>query len=228
MKIAYKIITPLLAVGAVAMGFLLKLFYFTIGGVSDELSSIVAIASQFGVKTQYEFSAFEIIQMLLGAEGASEKGAEEFLKIAEPIIPHLIAFVVFLILALGMFLAVGVVSTIVKDRKKVIWMSVAGLVLCFICIVIGRLAFDKIIGGEIPLTDIVGMFSESQWAQLAAAVVTVKSATLSAGFFAVFGMYLLVIFWTIITNMLISTPIQHTRKHRRKKPLRRPSAMFRK
>ena len=228
MKIAYKIITPLLAVGAVAMGFLLKLFYFTIGGVSDELSSIVAIASQFGVKTQYEFSAFEIIQMLLGAESASEKGAEEFLKIAEPIIPHLIAFVVFLILALGMFLAVGVVSTIVKDRKKVIWMSVAGLVLCFICIVIGRLAFDKIIGGEIPLTDIVGMFSESQWAQLAAAVVTVKSATLSAGFFAVFGMYLLVIFWTIITNMLISTPIQHTRKHRRKKPLRRPSAMFRK
>lgn len=227
MKIAYKIITPLLAVGAVAMGFLLKLFYFTIGGVSDELSSIVAIASQFGVKTQYEFSAFEIIQMLLGAESASEKGAEEFLKIAEPIIPHLIAFVVFLILALGMFLAVGVVSTIVKDRKKVIWMSVAGLVLCFICIVIGRLAFDKIIGGEIPLTDIVGMFSESQWAQLAAAVVTVKSATLSAGFFAVFGMYLLVIFWTIITNMLISTPIQHTRKHRRKKPLRRPSAMFR-
>lgn len=227
MKIAYKIITPLLAVGAVAMGFLLKLFYFTIGGVSDELSSIVAIASQFGVKTQYEFSAFEIIQMLLGAESASEKGAEEFLKIAEPIIPHLIAFVVFLILALGMFLAVGIVSAIVKDRKKVIWMSVAGLVLCFICIVIGRLAFDKIIGGEIPLTDIVGMFSESQWAQLAAAVVTVKSATLSAGFFAVFGMYLLVIFWTIITNMLISTPIQHTRKHRRKKPLRRPSAMFR-
>ncbi len=226
MKIAYKIITPILALGSIAMGLLLKLFYFEIGGISDEISSIVTLISQFGVATKYEFSAFEIIQLLLGATPA-EEGAADFLTIAEPILPLLIAFVVFFVLSLVMTLAVGVVSIIVKDRKKVIWMSVAGLVLSFVCIVISRFAFDKIIGGEINLTDLVGMVSESTWAQIAAAVVSVKTATLSAGFFAVFGMYLLVIFWTIFTNMLISTPIQTTKKHRRKKPLRRPSAMFR-
>lgn len=227
MKIAYKIITPILALGSIAMGLLLKLFYFTIGGISDEISSIFTLISQFGVQTQYEFSAIEIIQMLLGVNPSAEEEAVDFLAIAEPIIPHIIAFIVFFVLTLIMFLAVGIVSAVTKNRNKVIWMSVGGLALCLICIIISRLAFNKIIGGEINLTDIVGAFSDNAWAQLAAAVVTVKTATLSAGFFAVFGMYLLVIFWTIFTNMLISTPIQVTKKHRRKKPLRRPSAMFR-
>ena len=53
MKIAYRIITPILALGAVAMGLLLKLFYFVVGGATEEISSIVALAQQFGVKTVY-------------------------------------------------------------------------------------------------------------------------------------------------------------------------------
>ena len=234
MKIAYRIITPLLAIGAVVMGFFLKLFYFAIGGITDEITSIVTLAEQFGVKTKYEFSAIEIIQMLMGADlsgaGAATEGATEeaasFLTIAEPIIPHLIAFVVFFIIALGLFLATGVVAAIKDNRKTVMIMSAAGLVICFICIVIGRFAFDKIIGGEINLTDLVGMFSDSTWAQLLAAVVTIKTATLSAGFYAVFGMYILVILWTVLANMLIKTPIIIERKHRRKKPLPKVSAIF--
>ena len=236
MKLAYRIITPILAVGAVVMGLMLKLFYFAIGGITEEIGSIVTLAAQFGVKTNYEFSAIEIIQMLLGtdlsgagagaaAEGATEEAAS-FLTIAEPIIPHLIAFVVFFIVALGLFIATGVMAAIKDNRKPVMIMSVSGLVICFICIVIGRLAFDKIIGGEINLTDVVGMFSESSWTQILAAAVTIKTATLSAGFYAVFGMYILVIFWTVLANMLIKTPIQVEKKHRRKKPLPRPSAIF--
>ena len=230
MKIAYRIITPLLAIGAVVMGLMLKLFYFAIGGLTDDISSIVTLAEQFGVQTKYEFSAIEIIEMLMKADlsGAAE-GAEEaasFLAIAEPIIPHLIAFVVFFVIALGLFLATGVVAAIKDNRKPVMIMSVSGLVITFICIVISRLAFDKIIGGEINLSDIVGMFSESSWTQLLAAVVTVKTATLSAGFYAVFGMYILVILWTVLANMLIKTPIQIEKKHRRRKPLPRPSAIF--
>lgn len=231
MKLAYRIITPIFAVGAVVMGLLLKLFYFAIGGLTDEIGSIVQLAAQFGVKTNYEFSAIEIIQMLLGADlsGKAAEGAEEaasFLTIAEPIIPHLIAFVIFFIVALGLFLATGVMAAIKDNRKPVMIMSVAGLVICFICIVIGRFAFDKIIGGEINLTDVVGMFSESSWTQILAAAVTIKTATLSAGFYAVFGMYILVIFWTVFANMLIKTPIQVEKKHRRKKPLPRASAIF--
>ena len=230
MKIAYRIITPILAVGAVVMGLMLKLFYFAIGGLTDEISSIVTLAEQFGVQTKYEFSAIEIIEMLMKTDlsGAAESTEEaaSFLTIAEPIIPHLIAFVVFFIIAIALFLATGVVAAIKDNRKPVMIMSVSGLVICFVCIIISKLAFDKLIGGEIDLSDIVGMFSDSTWTQLLAAVVTIKTATLSAGFYAVFGMYILVIFWTVLANMLIKTPIQIEKKHRRKKPLPRPSAIF--
>ncbi len=234
MKIAYRIITPLLAVGAVVMGFLLKLFYFAIGGVTEEISSIVTLASQFGVATKYEFSAFEIIKLLLTTDlsgtAATETTAETagFLTIIEPVLPHIIAFIVFFVLTIALFLALGVVAAATGKRKTVMLMSAGGLVLCFICIIISRLAFDKIIGGEIPLSDLVGMFSDSTWMKLLTAVVTVSSATLSAGFYAVFGMYILVIFWTVLTNMLINTPIEIKRKHRRKKPIKRLSAVFRK
>ena len=227
MKLAYRIITPIFAIGAVVMGLMLKLFYFALGGATDEITSIVTLAQQLGAQTVYEYSAVEIIQMLMGADLSGAEAAQKgFMTIAEPIIPHLIAFVVFFVIALLVFLAVGVLAAIKDNRKTVMFTSVAGLVICFICIVIGRFAFDKIIGGEINLTDIVGMFSDSSWAQLLAAVVTIKTATLSAGFYAVFGMYILVIFWTVLANMLIKTPIQIEKKHRRKKPLPRPSAIF--
>lgn len=231
MKIAYRIITPILAVGAIVMGLILKLFYFAIGGLTDEITSIMTLAEQFGVQTIYEFSAIEIIEMLTKTDlsGAATEGSEEavsFLTMAEPIIPHLIAFVVFFIIALLIFLAVGVLAAIKDNRKTVMFTSIAGFVVCFICIIISKLAFDKIIGGEINLSDLVGIFSESTWAQLLAAVVTIKTATLSAGFYAVFGMYILIILWTVLANMLIKTPIQFEKKHRRKKPLPRPSAVF--
>lgn len=229
MKIAYRIVTPILALGAVAMGLLLKLFYFVIGGASDEITSIVNLAQQLGVKTNYEYSAYEIIKMLLSSEGASasaEAGEASLASIAGPVMPHIIAFIVFFVIALLMFLAVGVVAAAKCDRKAVICMSGAGLVLCFIGIVVARVAFDKIIGGEINLSDVVGAFSDSTWVQLLAAVVTVSKATLSTGFYAVFGMYILVIFWSILANMLIKTPITIEKKHRRRKPLPRPSAIL--
>ncbi len=238
MKIAYRIVTPILAAGAVVMGILLKLFYFAIGGAADEINTILLLAEQFGVATKYEFSVIDIFKLLLGAdasgaatEQAGEAAAEavSFLDVAAPVLPHLIAFVVFFVLTLVMMVAVGVVSAAVsgkKGRKAVIAMSAGGLVLSFICIIISRLAFDIIIGGEISLTELVSLFSESAWTQLLTAIVTISSATLSAGFYAVFGMYILIILWTVLTNMLIKTPIQIEKKHRRKKPLRRPSAMF--
>ncbi|MBQ3137809.1 MAG: hypothetical protein IJB74_10075 [Clostridia bacterium] len=233
MKIAYRIITPILAIGAVVMGFFLKLFYFALGGLTDEISSIVTLASQFGVSTKYEFSAFEIIKLLLttdlsGAATDASKESASFMTIIQPVLPHIIAFIVFFVLTMLLFLALGAVAAATGKRKTVMIMSAGGLVLCFICIIISRLAFNKIIGGEIPLTDLVSMFSDSTWMQLLTAVVTVSSATLSAGFYAVFGMHILVILWTVLTNMLINTPIEIHRKHRRKKPMKKLSAVFRK
>ncbi len=237
MKIAYRIVTPILAVGAVVMGILLKLFYFAIGGAAEEINTILTLAAQFGVATKYEFSVIDIFKLLLGADlsGAEQVGEEvakeavSLFDIAGPVIPHLIAFVIFFVLTLAMMVAVGIVSAAAsgkKGRKAVIGMSAGGLVLSFICIIISRLAFDIIIGGEISLTDLVSLFSESAVTQLLTAVVKISAATLSAGFYAVFGMYILIIFWTVLTNMLIKTPIQFEKKHRRKRPLKRPSAMF--
>ena len=174
MKIAYRIITPILAVGAVALGLFVKLFYFAIGGSSEEISSIVQIAQQFGVNTRFEYSAFEIIKMLVGIEPSTEEGAATFLTVAEPIMPHLISFVVFFVLTILMFLAVGAVSAATGNRKAVICMSASGLVLCMVCIVISRIAFDKIMDGEIALSDLVGVFSDSAWAQILTTVVKVN------------------------------------------------------
>lgn len=225
MKIAYRIITPILAVGAVLMGFFLKLFYFAIGTADESLSSIVQLVGALGVKTNYEFSAYELISLLLGMEPAKE-GSKSFAELAAPVMPHIISFIVFFVLTLLMFLAVGAVAAATEKRNVVMGMCGGGLVLCFICIIIAKLAFDKLLGGELSLTDLMGVFSENVGMQLLAAVVTITSATLSAGFYAVFGMYILVIFWTVLTNMLIKTPIQVQKKHRRKKPMKKLSAII--
>ncbi len=226
MKIAYRIITPIIALGSIAMGLFLKLFYFEIGGASDEISSIVSLIQQFGVNTSFEYSAFEIIQMLMGIEPSAEGSTESFMAVIEPILPHLIAFIVFFVIALLLFLAVGIVAAVTCNRKAVICMSAGGLVITFVCIVVARFAFDKLMAGEISLSDVVGMFSESTWAQLLTAVVSISRATLSAGFYAVFGMYIFTIIWTILVNMLIKTPIQLEKKHRRKKPLKSIKYLF--
>ncbi len=226
MKIAYRIITPILAVGSILMGLLLKLFYFAIGSTDQSISSIVSIAEALGVKTKYEFSVIEILDVLFNLEPAKED-ATPFTELIAPVMPHIIAFVVFFILTLLMFLAVGVVAAATDKRNVVIGMSCGGLLLCFICIIISRLAFDKIIGGEISLSELMGAVSDNIGMQLLAAVVTVTNATLSSGFYAVFGMYILVILWTILCNMLIKTPIQVQKTYRRKKPMKNLSAIIR-
>lgn len=225
MKLAYRIITPILAVGSVLMGFFLKLFYFAIGTADESLSSIVQLVGALGVKTNYEFSAFEIIKLLLGMEPAKDDSAS-FAELVAPVMPHIISFIVFFVLTLLMFIAVASVAAATDKRNVVIGMCGGGLVLCFICIIIAKLAFDKLIGGEISLSDLMGVFSENIGMQLLAAVVTITSATLSAGFYAVFGMYILIILWTVLCNMLIKTPIQVQKKHRRKKPMKRLSAII--
>lgn len=225
MKIAYRIITPIISVGAILMGLLLKLFYFAIGSADESISSIVTIAEALGVQTKYEFSVIEILDVLFNLEPAKED-ATPFTELIAPVLPHIIAFVVFFILTLLMFLAVGIVAAATDKRNVVIGMSAGGLVLCFICIVVARLAFDKILGGEISLSDLMGAVSDSVGMQLLAAVVTITNATLSSGFYGVFGMYILVIIWTILCNMLIKTPIQVQKKHRRKKPMKRLSAII--
>ncbi|MBE6774307.1 MAG: hypothetical protein IJN68_03885 [Clostridia bacterium] len=226
MKIAYRIITPILALGTIAIGIVMKLFHFAIGTASEQLSQLTDLLKMFNIKTTFEFSVVDIIKLLMGVD-TSKESEVDIVAMIEPIFPQLIAFVVFFILALVMLLVVAVVSAATNKRKLVIGFCAGGLVLCFIAIIISNSAFAKIIGGEIALSDVVSAFSESTWAALAAAIITIKTATLSGGFYGIFGMYLLIIFWTIISHMLIKEPIQFTKKHRRKKPIKSVSAIFR-
>ena len=229
MKIAYRIITPILSVGAIVIGVMLKLFHFAIGSASEELSQLTTLLQAFNVKTNFEFSVVDIIQLLMGVDTSKESDVD-VMALIEPILPQLVAFVVFFVLALIMLIVVGAVAASTNKRKLVMALCGAGLAICFIAIIISNSAFTKIMAGEIPLSDVVTTFSESQYAALlavAAAVVTITSATLSGGFYGVFGMYILIILWTVMADMLIRNPIQFQKKHRRKKPLKSPSAMFR-
>ncbi len=227
MKIAYRIITPILSVGAIVIGIVLKLFHFAIGTASQELSQLTTLLEAFNVKTKFEFSVVDIVKLLMGVDTSNESEVD-IMKLIEPILPQLIAFVVFFILALVMLVVVGSVAAATNKRKLVMGLCGGGLVICFIAIIISNSAFAKIMGGEIPLADVVSAFSDSTWAALAAAIVTINSATLSGGFYGVFGMYILIILWTVLSDMLIKNPIQVTKKHRRKKPMKSLSAIFRK
>ncbi len=226
MKLAYRIITPILSVGAIALGIFLKMFYFGIGNADQQIGTLinaVAQLSQGKISTTYEYSVFELIKMMATAKPA-EDGGKTFTEICSAIMPHLIAFFIVMLFVVGVFIAVAVVSAAMKDQKKqrqtVIGLSVGGLVLLFICILITNGAFAKIINGEISLADLITLVSGSALAALATVVVSVTSATLSAGFYAMFGMFILIILFTILANMIDKTPIQVKKTYKRKKPMR--------
>lgn len=225
MKIAYRIVTPILAVGAVVMGVFLKLFHFTIGNADQQIQNIVNIAENLikSFSTKYEYSVFEIIKMAVGGT-PNAKAEVSFAEVVKPIMSNLIAFAVLFAIVLLVLIAIAVVSSLANSKKKrntVIIMSAVGLVVSFACIIVSNGAFTKIINGDVNLTDLVSLFSENALMTLATALISITEASLSAGFYAVFGIYMLIIIWTIFSNYLISSPIQRTTKaYKRKKPMK--------
>ena len=220
MKLAYRIATPILAVGAVVLGFFLKLFTFVVGSTDEQINNLVnAVSSLFnGIHTTYEYSAFEIIKMLISGP-ANESAEKSFTEVAAPIMSDIIAFAVLFCIMLLVMLAVGVLAALANSKKKritVIIVSAAGLVVSLACIIVSNSAFAKIIAGDVNLTELVSLLSDNALAALATAIVSVTSATLSAGFYAVFGIFILIIIWTIFSNFLIKNPIQKNKSYKRK------------
>ena len=220
MKLAYRIVTPILAVGAVVLGFFLKLFTFVVGSTDEQINNLVnAVSSLFnGIHTTYEYSAFEIIKMIISGP-ANESAEKSFTEVAAPIMSDIIAFAVLFCMMLLVMLAVGVLAALANSKKKritVIIVSAAGLVVSLACIIVYNSAFAKIIAGDVNLTELVSLRSDNALAALATAIVSVTSATLSAGFYAVFGIFILIIIWTIFSNFLIKNPIQKNKSYKRK------------
>ncbi len=250
MKLAHRIVTPLLALGAIAMGMFMKLFYFGLNfneSVSEIAGGILGLAALFlGGQEKiveilrpflnYEYSAYELIDMLIKNPDAGSN-ASAFLAAFKPIKTELIVFLVFLILAVIVLIAIAVLSAMGK-RKATIIASCAGLVFLMVSIVASRLAFDAVKAGGMDLGALASTIVENPTVktildldaaqQLVNECIIVQTAILSGGFFAIFGMFLLIIFWTILTNMLIKTPLHFKKKHRRKLVVKRPSAFFQK
>lgn len=249
MKLAHRIVTPIFAIGAIAMGLFMKLFYFGLNfdeNVSELAGGILGLAQLFmGDKDitevlrpflNYEYSAYELLEMLLKSPDAGSQ-ASAFLATFEPIKTELIVFLAFLILAVITLIVIAVVSAMGK-RKATIIASCVGLAFLMVSIVSSRLAFDAVKAGEISLgslastvvqNDVVKTILDIDAAQqLVNECIVVQNAILSGGFFAIFGMFLLIVFWTIFANMLIKTPLHLKKKHRRKLVVKRPSAFFQK
>ena len=234
MKIADRIVTPILALGSIVLGIFLKMFYFTIGSTDESIGNLVNAVAQLSngkISTTYEFSVFELAKLLMGIEAPKEEGAKTFQEIAAPVIPYIIAFFAVIIVAVLICVAIAVVSAALKDSKKkrytVIGLCAAGIVTLFACIIISNTAFGKIMNGDVSLAELLSLFSDNALLTLATAILTITSATLSSGFYAMFGMFMLIVFWTVLTNMLISTPIQKKKKaYKRKKPMKKLSAII--
>lgn len=230
MKLAYRIVTPIIAVASVVLGIFLKMFYFTVGNADESINQLIQKTEEFlanytdKISTTFEYSIYDLLKLTSNIQPQTGEDAKTFTEVAGPVIPHLWAFFIIFVVVLLVVLAIGIISTLPDSKKKrytVIGLSVGGLVLLFVDILVSNAAFSKITGGEINLTDLVSILSDSSIAALATAILTVTSASLSAGFYSVFGLFILIILWTILSNMLISTPIQKTKTHKRKKPMRK-------
>ena len=224
MKLAYRITTPILAAGAVAMGIFLKLFTFVVGSTDDSINQLIGAVTQLvnSLDTKFEYSAFELIQMLAGGP-ANPDADTTFQEAAHAIIPDVIAFAIIFVLILLVMVAVGVMGALADTKKRrnlVIPICAVGLVLCLAAIIISNDAFQKIVDGKVSLSRLVSLMSENVLATLATAIISVTSASLSVGFYALFGMFLLIIIWTIFANFLIKNPIHASKAYHRKNPKR--------
>lgn len=228
MKTAYRIVTPILALGGIALGIFLKLFSFVVGNSDDTINNLISAVSQLSsgkFSTNYSYSLFELIKMAsTSTTPQTGEDAKSFTEVASAIMPNIYAFAALFAVMLVILIAIAVVAACANTKKKrnvSFFLCGFGLAVSIACIFVSNGAFAKITEGDVNLTDLVSLFSDNTLVTLATAILTVKSASLSAGFHSVFGIYLLIIIWTVLSNMLINTPIHSTKTYKRKKPMRK-------
>lgn len=228
MKTAYRIVTPILALGGIALGIFLKLFSFVVGNSDDTINNLISAVSQLSsgkFSTNYSYSLFELIKMAAtSTTPQTGEDAKSFTEVASAVMPNVYAFAALFAVMLVILIAIAVVAACANTKKKrnaSFFLCGFGLAVSIACIFVSNSAFAKITGGDVNLTDLVSLFSDNTLVTLATAILTVKSASLSAGFHSIFGIYLLIIIWTVLSNMLINTPIHSTKTYKRKKPMRR-------
>ena len=153
MKLAHRIITPLIAIGSIALGLFLDMFYFHISGSSDNVNTILALVKAFvnDFSFDFQYSVYELINMFFfgganasadAAADATAQQASAFMAVIEPVKTEFTVFLAFLVIAIVILLAIAVVSALGK-RKATIALSCSGLVSLFVSIISSKMAFDK-------------------------------------------------------------------------------------
>ena len=117
MKLAYRILTPIFAIGALALGLFLKFFSVTIGSQNETIDQLITgiFYRLLQRMPTFEFSLFEMIHAGIKSMSNAESG-QAVADALSVIRPHLIAFFVLLILVALLLIGIAVVGAL--DEKS--------------------------------------------------------------------------------------------------------------
>ena len=85
MKLAYRIVTPIIAVVSVVLGIFLKMFYFTVGNADETIggliNAIASITDKFS--TTFEYSIYDLLKLVSNVQPQTGEDAKSFAKDAK-------------------------------------------------------------------------------------------------------------------------------------------------
>lgn len=223
MKLAYRISTAILGLGAIACAFFLKFFDFTITAVI--------------VTKPYSYSIFEALTEL-SSRGATSGDNSAFLEAVKPMYNNAITFFVLVAVACLLALAITAISASTNLHLPQGILSFVAFVLLVIAAGCGTSALSCLVGDEpsVKLSSIVAasvseINKSNALSTLGSALSKVQIAALSYGFYIFMAIFIVIFIWTIIAGIITNNDqpkkksARHRREYKRKKPMRKLSAL---
>lgn len=154
------------------------------GTIPDHIRIDVSIAGFFSEDAQ---GTAELVKMF------SEGDTSAALEAIEPVIAPLITFVIALAVLVICAIVTAVLAIVVKDNRKVICSSVAGVFLSLMVPQCFKAISTPFLEGEITLSSIAG-------SSLVALLGDIDAMTLQSTFWAVPAVFGIIILWTLLYN----------------------------
>lgn len=231
LNIAYRISSATLALGSILCAFFLKFFTFTITMVI--------------VNRTYNFSIFDAIGRLTGNSGGSasldltaSEGFEKVRAVLDPMWNNAIAFFVLVAIACVFALAITVISASTNLHVPQAVLSAVGFILLVIAAGCGTSALGCLTGEEpsvslaaIMTASLGELTTDNALSALGSAVSKVQIAALSYGLYVVLAIFAVLFIWSIIAGVKYNSDQpkrvgkKHRREYRRKKPMKKLSAI---
>lgn len=232
MNIAYRISTAILGLGAILCAFFLKFFNFTI-------TAIIVVKS-------YSYSIFEALGQISekGMNPATASDNSALLEVLDPMLGSAVTFFVLVAIACLMALAIAVISSVSNLHLPQAILSGVGFILLVAAAGFGTKALDCLVSpdtetaAKVPLASLVAastseITTDNALSTLGSALSRVQIASLSYGFYIVMAIFAAIFIWTLIANHMYHDDQpkkkgkKHRKEYRRKKPIRKLSAIGR-